>query len=71
MFGCSSEMELRLSYNAGMVDGIMMAADVVAGCENNHGCKRRMIERIRSVAQAVGAERTNTLMHLILNRPPP
>ena len=67
MIGCSSDMELRLSYNSGIIDGIMMVANVLNGCNNDKECKREMVAAIHEIAQRIAVRRGRHLTYLFVD----
>ena len=68
MFGCSSETELRLSYETGVLDGIMMIANVVDGCRLDVECKDKMVSMIHEIAQGVVKRRSMLFTNVLLDR---
>ena len=67
MLECSSETGLRLSYNAGVLDGMMIAAGIVAGCKNDQECKNRMVASLHEVVQQIAQKRCRLLTCLLID----
>lgn len=65
MIQATVEMELRLAYNAGMVDGISMMQHIVGTCDKDRECKDTMLTNMECVRECVTVSRTSMLFGVV------
>ena len=68
MIDCSSDMELRLSYETGILDGLMVAANVVGGCRRDMECMEKMVSMIYEIALGFAKRRSVLFTSALLDR---
>lgn len=64
MIACSRDLELKLTHNSGMLDGMILVAGIVERC-NDKECSRLMTQRIWDVARVLATKRALLLTHII------
>ena len=62
----SHEMEVKVAYNGGLLDGILMMAQLVDGCQENSECKKRMVANMLVIARTIASNRVKLLMHVLV-----